>query len=776
VERTLAQVFEEGRSQLFEHEVYTIVQLVGAISPPHHIFLTPDDLLSEEALSQFPGDQVVLKIVSPDIVHKTEANGIAFVGKDINTVRTEIDRLITRHRAQADVRGVLLVEYVERVRPGFGNELFVGIRATREFGPVIAAGLGGIDTEYLAVKMKPGIAVAKARALDTTAEDFLELFKTTAGYEILAGKARGHRRIVSDGELLRCFRAFLHLAQRFCVDRGEEGPDVAELEVNPFAFRQQRLVPLDGRGSLATAAKALPARPLARIENLLEPKAIAVLGVSSTSMNFGRIILQNVLECGFPREHLYVIKEGEAAVDGVRCVPGIRSLPETVDLLVIAASAKQLPGIVGEMVESGKVQAGIIIPGGVGETEGSVDIAAQVRAAIAQGRKRPDGGPVFLGPNSLGVVSRPGRYDTFFIPKSRMDKRWDKPPRRAALISQSGAFIVSRLSNLETLDPTFAISIGNQIDLTPADVLTAVGKRDDIDVIGVYVEGFRDLDGLAFFRATEEVAAAGKEVIFYKAGRTEPGRSAAAGHTASVAGDYDVCQAAGEQAGAVVIDTFKEFEQLMELAVALHRKDVSGLRVGAVSNAGFETVGIADAIQGQRYRVEMARLGEEDRRLLGAVLEAQGLGGLVNARNPLDITPMANEEVYEGAIRVLLESPDVDAVVVGIVPLTSALKTTSGELAQPGSLAERLPRLFAHTRKPLIAVIDSGSLYDPLARALREGGVPVFRSADQAIRSLGRYLCHRVERRPKGARAGSSDPAPMPEPEPRREPEVASTS
>jgi acyl-CoA synthetase (NDP forming) len=198
--------------------------------------------------------------------------------------------------------------------------------------------------------------------------------------------------------------------------------------------------------------------------------------------------------------------------------------------------------------------------------------------------------------------------------------------------------------------------------------------------------------------------------------------------------------------------------------------------VGAVSNAGFETVGIADAIQGQRYRVEMARLGEEDRRLLGAVLEAQGLGGLVNARNPLDITPMANEEVYEGAIRVLLESPDVDAVVVGIVPLTSALKTTSGELAQPGSLAERLPRLFAHTRKPLIAVIDSGSLYDPLARALREGGVPVFRSADQAIRSLGRYLCHRVERRPKGARAGSSDPAPMPEPEPRREPEVASTS
>ena len=745
VERTLAEVAEEGRTQLFEHEVYTIVELVGAITPPHYVFLNPDDLLSAEALAQFPGDQVVLKIVSPDIVHKTEANGIAFVRKDLDTVRAEIDRLVARHRDRADVRGVLVVEYVERVRPGFGNELFVGIRSTREFGPVIAAGLGGIDTEYLAVKMRPGLAVAKARALDTTAEDFLDLFKKTAGYEILAGKARGHTRIVSDGELLRCFRAFLHLAQRFCVDRGEAGPDVAELEVNPFAFSRQRLVPLDGRGSLATAVHALPPRPLGTVEALLEPKAIAVLGVSSSQQNFGRIILRNVIECGFPREHLYVVKDGDSHVDGVACVPSISALPETVDLLVIAAGASQLPTIVRETVSSGKVRTGIIIPGGVGETEGSGNIASQVRDEIAKGRLRPDGGPVFLGPNSLGVVSRAGRYDTFFIPQSRMDKRLDRPARRVALISQSGAFIVSRLSNLETLDPMFAVSIGNQIDLTVSDLLLSIGKRDDIDVIGVYVEGFRDLDGLAFLRATQEVTSRGKDVIFYKAGRTESGRSAAAGHTASVAGDYDVCQAAAEQAGAIVVDTFKEFEQLLELAVALHDKDVSGVRVAAVSNAGFETVGMADAIQGQRYRVDMAHLSEADRFFLHSVLTENGLEGLVNARNPLDLTPMAQEPVYEGAIRVMLESPNVDAVVVGIIPLTSTLKTTPSEIADPGSLAVRLPRLFATSRKPLIAVIDSGPLYDPLAYALRNRGVPVFRSADQAIRSLGRYVCHRVD-------------------------------
>ena len=117
----------------------------------------------------------------------------------------------------------------------------------------------------------------------------------------------------------------------------------------------------------------------------------------------------------------------------------------------------------------------------------------------------------------------------------------------------------------------------------------------------------------------------------------------------------------------------------------------------------------------------------------------------LNARNPLDITPMAKEEVYEGAVRVMLESDDVDAVVVGVVPLTLALETTAEGIGKPGSLADRLPRLFKEAKKPMIVVVDAGPRYQPLVDALREGGVPVFPSADQAIRSLGRYLCHRAE-------------------------------
>ncbi|HUU97835.1 MAG TPA: indolepyruvate oxidoreductase subunit beta [Phycisphaerae bacterium] len=750
VENILVDAYEEGRRQLYEHEVYKLVEVIGAISPPKYLFVPRTGAITPELLEQFPGEQVVLKVVSPEIVHKTEAQAVLFVRKEYEIVKREIDRLITQFRDAAEVAGVLVVEFVEEAEAGFGNELFVGIRTTREYGPVIAAGLGGVDTEYLAQKMLPGLAVAKAVATNTTAEQFFELFKKTAAYELLTGKTRGHRRVVSDGELLRCFYAFISMARRFCVDRGAEGPDVAELEVNPFAFRQQRMVPLDGRGRLQTAVKEPPPRPLKKVRRMIEPRSIAVLGVSSTSMNFGRIILNNVKRCGFPREHLYVIKENEQEVDEVRCVPSLAALPQPVDLLVMAAPAAQLPRMIEEISASGKVQSAILIPGGVGETEGTEDLQAQARAAVLAARQRPDGGPVFLGPNCMGVQSRPGRYDTFFIPRNKLDNRWSARARRCALISQSGAFIITRLSNLETLDPVIAASIGNQIDLTIADFVQVVGERDDVDAIGVYVEGFNDADGLALLKAIGRITAAGKVVVFYKAGRTESGRSAAAGHTASIAGDYDVCQAAMANAGAIVVDTFKEFEQLMELATALHGKRFTGRRIGALSNAGYETVGMADAIRGSRYEVTMPELSDKWRKRLVATLKQHGLDGLVNPRNPLDLTPMATDQAHEDCIRVMLECDEVDAVVASAVPLSPAMLTTAKEIEKPGSMVERLPKLFAKSSKPLVYVIDAGPAYDALARAIRAAGVPVFRSCDQTIRSLGRYLCHRApaEREP----------------------------
>jgi indolepyruvate ferredoxin oxidoreductase beta subunit len=746
VGQMLDQVAQDGRRQLYEHEVYRLVELVGAISPPRHRFISTGQTISKDLLERFPGEKVVLKVVSPDIIHKSEAGAVVFVAKDADTVSREIARLTDRQTsAGAKVEGVLVVEYVARGASGFGQELFVGIRSTREFGAIIAAGLGGVDTEFLASKMRPGEAVAKALAVDTSPEAFLERFKQTAAYEVLAGRARGHHRVVSDGELLRCFRAFLAVARRFCVDRGQEGPDLSELEVNPFAFSRQRMIPLDGRGRLGKATIVPPRRPTHKVEQLLEPRSIALLGVSSKATGFGRIILQNILSCGFPSDHLYVIKQQADAVDGVRCVPTIDELPEKVDLLVVATGSDSAPRLIDQAIQSRKIGSVILISGGIGETEGTEGIEERVVHAIRAARGRADEGPIVLGGNCLGVRSRPGRYDTFFVPKTKMSTPHHATPSRCALISQSGAFIISRLSNLELLDPTLAVSLGNQIDLTVSDILRTVGARDDIDCVGVYVEGFADMDGLTFVRAVAEVAAAGKVVVFYKAGRTAPGRAATAGHTHSVAGDYDVCQTAVAHAGAVVTDTFKEFEQLMELCTGLHHKAVNGRRIGIISNAGFETVGAADAIRGTRYQLDIPALSEATEAAVRATLAAASLDKLVNVRNPLDLTPMAGESVYMGCTKAMLEDDGIDAVVVSCVPLTPQLLTTPEETAQDGALARQLQSLFRESTKPFIAVVDSGSRYEPMVRMLREGGVPTFRSCDQAVRSLGRYLCHRSD-------------------------------
>jgi len=761
IDQILRGAAEDGRRQLREHEVYDIVELAGAITPPRHEFIANPLNVTGDLLERFPGPRVVLKLVSADVVHKSDAGGVVFVRKDPDFVAREVDELLRKARhAGHEAAGVLIVEFVEHAAAGFGTELFVGIRGTREFGPVIAAGLGGIDTEYLAAKLRPGLAVAKALAIDTSPTEFFELFRRTAAYEIVSGKARGHERVVSDGELIRCFRAFIAIARRFCVNRGAEAPELQELEVNPFAFRRQTMIPLDGRGRLGRAPRRVQDRPQANIANLLEPRSIAVVGVSGKRQNFGRIILNNIRDCGFPLEHLYAIKD-EDVIDAVRCVPSLRDAPEHLDLVIMAAGAQDVPGFIDEAIESGKVSSAIIIPGGLGEKAGTAGVQDQLRSRIADARSRRPEGPVFVGGNCMGLRSRPGRYDTFFIPPKKMDPRRSAAVQPVAIVSQSGAFIVSRLLNLEALDPAFVVSIGNQLDLTITDVVRALGRRGDVDVIGVYVEGFRDLDGAQFVGVVEDIVSAGKSIVFYKAGRTEAGRSATAGHTASVAGDYDICQAAVAQAGAIVVDTFKEFEQLLEIVLCSRARLVGRAapaersspspaghrpRIGAISNAGFETVGMADAILGPRYQVEMARLSEETLRNLASLAAEHHLSGLVNVGNPLDLTPMAGDDAYEACIRLFLGDPSVDALIVSIVPATPLLLTTADEIDDPHCLAQRLGRIHAESPKPIVAVVDAGPLYEPYVRAIRRGGVPVLRSCDQAVRSLGRYLCHLSER------------------------------
>ena len=179
---------------------------------------------------------------------------------------------------------------------------------------------------------------------------------------------------------------------------------------------------------------------------------------------------------------------------------------------MVAVGAGHVPAVLNDLIDHDAANSVILIPGGLGEKEGSEELAEELQLKIPTAHSEGDGGPVFIGGNSLGVISHPGRYDTMFIPETKLAKSRGDHRRPACFISQSGAYIIANLSRMPWFDPAYALSIGNQIDLTAADLLTHLKDDPSIDVFAVYMEGFQSGDGLRFAKAVRETVALGKDV------------------------------------------------------------------------------------------------------------------------------------------------------------------------------------------------------------------------------------------------------------------------
>ncbi|MEW6444161.1 MAG: acetate--CoA ligase family protein [bacterium] len=776
----------DGRSFLYEQEVYELVRLIGSETVPRYVLVPKGARLEPDRVSAIPGDRIVIKAVSPFITHKSDAGAVRIVPKEpealLSAVRAmtyevpeSFAALVEREPGRApeayrglegdallaaasrDLKGMLLVQYMPASQQ-FGSELIVSLRRTREFGMILSAGLGGTDTELYAESFRKGQAVVAASTAMTDGETFFRLFRNTISYKALAGLMRGHRRIVTDEQLLECFAALIALGNHFSPLRPGVPYVIEELEINPFAFSNYLMFPLDGLCRFSRPGEMPAPRPVEKIDRLLHPSTIALVGASSREMNVGRIILNNILANGFDASRLRVVHPAVQEIEGVQAASSLDALGTKVDLLILAVGTEQAAALAGQVLERNLAESVLLIPGGMGEVHGTEDRCRELQKRIRKARQRDEGGPVFLGGNSLGILSHPGRYDSLFIPDAKLPKHRGEHARRSAFISQSGAYMITRMSKLSFMDPAYALSIGNQIDLTASDIVRFIDRDEEIRTIACYMEGFNDLDGLEFSKAVRHSVLQGKEVLFYKAGRTPEGKSASAGHTASLAGDYMVCESCVSQAGAMVADTFTAFEGLLRLSSALSGKAVSGNRLAAVSNAGYESVGIADNILGEDFHLELAGFTEETRKRLARILREARIETLVEVKNPIDLTPMADEGAYEAVIEALLEDPLADAVVAAVVPLTPLIHTLPREIASDDprdlekNIAGRIARLAARSPKPLVVVVDSGALYDPLASAFEQGGIPVFRSADQAVWILGKYVRGRL--RAEEIRAG----------------------
>lgn len=628
-------------------------------------------------------------------------------------------------------------------------EFRVGVRFTREFGLVLGAGLGGLDATLDAGLFGRGCDAAHAALELTDAADLLAHFRRTLPYQRMLALARRHGQALPDKGLTALFETVQAFATA-CRSGSDDDCVLAEFALDCRLDRAAIGI-VAGRCSLREPVPAPHPRPLDKIDALLHPRRIGIVGVSAGGLNFGRIILRNLLGGGCAPERLCIIRPGESEIDGVRCIEGLAALDEKLDLLIVAVAADAVHPLVDEIIAAGTVKAVMLIPGGLGETAASRAPAASLAERINAAHAGADGGPVFLGANCLGVVSHPGGYDSWFIPLERLPKPPKRALRDAVMLSQSGAFMITRLSHNPWLDPRYMVAVGNQTDLTHGDLLAWFAERDDVSTIGVYVEGFKDLDGLAFARAVRRAVMRHKQVIVYKAGRSAAGQAGVMGHTASIAGDPLLFASVLRQAGAIVTDDVEVFDDLFYMAGCFHHKTVRGGRLGAASGAGFEAVSAADAIADDARALEIVPLGPDTIARVEAILAEKKLAALVEVRNPLDMNPGADDDAHVRITEAFAADPDIDAVVVGLdptAPMVRALELSQlrpgHDITAPESTVHTLPPLVARHDKPIVAVVDAGELYDAMTAALKDQGVCVFRNVARATRALSRYVDARL--------------------------------
>jgi len=741
-ERTIAEILltasENGETALLETEGFEILRILG-FDTPAQVFVRNSAEARTADLYRINGGKAVIKVVSPAILHKSDVGGVAFVNNDPETISRSIGSMESTF-AGAKIVGFTINEFVE-YSAALGNELLLGLRWTEDFGAVVTFGAGGIYTEFLTRTFKTGkdIAIFSSTLFDDETIE-RELSKTAVA-GLLTQNLRGQAPRLSLADLREAVKKLLSVADEL----GRAG--VTDLEINPLVIRNGKLIAVDALVKLGERRDpdGNP-RPVQKIQNLLEPRSIAVIGVSE-KLNPGHIIVNNLLREGFERRNVFLIKPGTDTLEGCRCFPNIASLPRRVDLFVISVSAAQVPATVSEIIDLEKAESIIIIPGGLEEKSGGSDIVARMRKALADSRRTEWGGPLINGGNCLGVRSQPGHYDTMFIPEYKLSLPKGKVSP-VCLISQSGAFVISKGNKLAGVNPKYSISLGNQMDVTIGDYLTYLKDDREIELFAVYVEGFAPLDGVKFLKAAKAITASGRAVVLYRAGRTPDGAKATSSHTASIAGDYAVTRGLALSAGVIVAETLNDFEDLTRLFTFLHGKEVSGRRLGAVSNAGFECVAFADNLGSFRLN----RFSDETAERLRELFRRSRIDTIVDAHNPLDLTPMANDAACEAVMNVLFEDEGFDVFIIGGVPLTPALNTLKADechgedIARDDSIVQGLIRMKARTRKAFVTVVDAGTAYDPMAQMLEENGIPVFRTADRAMRLFNVYCDHKLGR------------------------------
>jgi acyl-CoA synthetase (NDP forming) len=370
-----------------------------------------------------------------------------------------------------------------------------------------------------------------------------------------------------------------------------------------------------------------------RLDPLLQPASIALLGASERTDSPGMVLAEMVINSRYPGS-VYPVNPGYSQILGRPCYVDLATLPETVDHVIIALGNAHLESALSAAIEHG-AKAATIYSSAVLEQDTDPPLKQRLKdmAQLA--------GIQICGINGMGFYNLEQQLYAGIFPRAEHIIRGG-----ISYIAQSGSAFTTLCHNSRRLGFNLCVSAGDEMTTSVADYMDWCLEREDTRVIGLFLETVRDPQG--FVAALEKANARDIPIVILKIGKSTLGAAMAITHTGAIAGNHAVFQALLRRYGVIEVDDFDEMAAILML-LQCGREAASGGFAAAFESGGFRELVTDTAVE---LGIDFAEL---DSPTVSAL--EQHLDPGLKAENPLDVWGSHNrfEVRFEACLMALMQ-------------------------------------------------------------------------------------------------------------------------
>lgn len=460
------------------------------------------------------------------------------------------------------------------------------------------------------------------------------------------------------------------------------------------------------------------------MRDIFYPTTVAVIGVSAKPDNLGRNIVGNLVEYGF-QGIVYAVGPSGGSIETRRIYRSVGDIPDHIDLAVILTPAATVPSVLEECGQKG-IRFAIIETAGFREfTQQGQQLEHEIVGVAEKYGIR------FVGPNCIGAINMENGFCVPFPSLKRIVKNG-----AVSIITQSGGVGMSALNLManEGLGLNKFVSVGNKLNINAEDMLEYLINDEGTELIFLYLESIGDGR-----RMMEIARRSTKPILVFKSNIGKLGRSIALSHTASLASDDKVVDAAFHQAGILRVRDATTLGNNMKI---LRLPPMRGRRLGVISRSGGHAVMAADACELSGF--ELAPFPDSFLR----EIESHFRASVIRLTNPLDLGDLFDLEMFARIVEGALQIPEVD----GVVFLHTGISEAENLISR--KLLERIMGMVAHYDKPVAYYMSTAAAEVVYLKQTYD--FPIFTQVVETVRALA--MSHYYYYRQQALHAPASAP------------------